>query len=257
MEAMNKAKLLGKQPNYVLVAQSLINDITSGRYPVNSLLPTEHDMCKQFGMSRHTIREALRKLKDMGLVSRQQGVGTVVKSSKTFASYVQSMAKIDDLLQYVKETALKVLNHKIIEADEELCCLLKCKLGENWLKVEAIRYYRDKKLPIASTYIYIPIKYSGVMDLIGTSQKPIYSLIEEQYGEQILEVQQDISAISISNKLANSLQVDSGSPGLSIVRRYLGSDDKILEVAVNIHPADRFVYSMAIRREWSTAGDEP
>ena len=41
-------------------AQSLFEDIGSGRYAVGGLLPTEADLCRQFAVSRHTVREAYR-----------------------------------------------------------------------------------------------------------------------------------------------------------------------------------------------------
>lgn len=254
MEGFKETAVVGKQPSYALVAQSLINDISSGFYAVNSLLPTEFDLCKQFGVSRHTVREAIRKLKEMGLVTRQQGVGTIVKSSKAITRYTQSMGSVQDLLQYAQETKLRAVKKEIIEATDSMCTLLKCKAGEKWLVVEGNRYIGEEKLPLAFTTVYIPIRYSGVKDLIGPSGEPIYLLIEKSYGEHITEVQQDISAVSITGKMANSLSVTPGSPGLCLIRRYLGVNDKVLEVAVNVHPAERFVYSMSFRREWETEG---
>ena len=70
------SQLVASQPQYVLVAQRLIGDIASGRYPVGSLLPAELALCTQLGVSRHTIREAIRRLQERGLVRRQRGVGT-------------------------------------------------------------------------------------------------------------------------------------------------------------------------------------
>ncbi|WP_342352968.1 GntR family transcriptional regulator, partial [Methylobacterium frigidaeris] len=38
------------------VARDLRAGIASGRYPIGSLLPTELELCEQYGMSRHTVR---------------------------------------------------------------------------------------------------------------------------------------------------------------------------------------------------------
>src|SRR5690242_21711670 len=61
------------EPRYLAVANSLIAAISQGRYPVGSTLPTEHELCERFGISRFTAREALRQLLDAGLVVRQIG----------------------------------------------------------------------------------------------------------------------------------------------------------------------------------------
>src|SRR3954447_25848911 len=52
--------------------------ITSGLYPLGSLLPTEAELCAEFDVSRYTVRETLRRLMALGLISRRQGSGTMV-----------------------------------------------------------------------------------------------------------------------------------------------------------------------------------
>ena len=91
------SQLVASQPQYVLVAQRLIGDIASGRYPVGSLLPAELALCTQFGVSRHTIREAIRRLQERGLVTRQRGIGTSVKANRMETRYIQSTTQISDL----------------------------------------------------------------------------------------------------------------------------------------------------------------
>jgi len=73
------------QPRYLAVAERLSQAITQGEYGVGSLLPTESELCDKFGVSRHTVREALRKLRDLGLVTRHQGVGTRVENAEISA----------------------------------------------------------------------------------------------------------------------------------------------------------------------------
>ena len=51
-------------PRYLQVARELRQDIVDGVYPVGSQLPTEHELCERFSVSRYTIREALRRLRD-------------------------------------------------------------------------------------------------------------------------------------------------------------------------------------------------
>ena len=53
---------------YEMFANSLVADIESGRYPVGALLPPEPELCAHYGLSRHTVREGVRKLVDMGQV---------------------------------------------------------------------------------------------------------------------------------------------------------------------------------------------
>src|SRR3954462_7551670 len=71
-------KLKSEPPLYVRVAHALKEEIVSGVYPVGSQLPAEDELCKRFSVSRYTVREALRLLRDDDLVASRQGAGTVV-----------------------------------------------------------------------------------------------------------------------------------------------------------------------------------
>lgn len=239
---------LARQPQYALVAQRLIDDITSGRYPVGGLLPPECDLCTQFGVSRHTVREAIRLLLERGLVSRQRGVGTTVKANRLESRYIQTTATLSDLPRYVEDTVLVTTRAEDVIADEALAEVLKCPPGQRWVKVTGFRHVNNGgELPIALTDIYISAAYGSIRKLIGTMKVPVYTLIEKQYSLTIVEVQQNISATIIGPAEAERLKVEPGSAGLVVTRRYLNDDDRAIEVAVNVHPADRFSYSMSLR----------
>ncbi len=104
--------LLGPQPRYRQLAQTLINEIESGRYPVGNLLPTEFELCEQFGASRFTVREAIKQLVRLGLVDRQPGVGTRVKIAQPSSEYRQVMQRLADLQQYSAQTELRFSTHR-------------------------------------------------------------------------------------------------------------------------------------------------
>lgn len=57
--------------------------IASGEYTANSRLPGEHDLAALYGVSRPVVREALRRLRDDGLVSSRQGAGTFVRGAES------------------------------------------------------------------------------------------------------------------------------------------------------------------------------
>lgn len=241
--------LTAGQPRYLVLAQALMDDIKSGRYPVGSLLPTEHELCQHFNVSRHTVREAIRKLSEMGLLTRQQGVGTRVKATHVASRYVQSSEGLSDLHQYVRDVRLDISGVRDVSTDEELAELLECKAGQDWLEVSGLRYMEGDLEPIALTRVYIARAYRGIADELD-GQQPIYSLIERKYSVQFVEMRQSLSAVTINEKEAAALKVVAGSPGLQIVHKYTTGNGELLEVAVNLHPGDRFSYSTTQRLTW-------
>ncbi|MEO8278961.1 MAG: GntR family transcriptional regulator [Ideonella sp.] len=239
--------MLASQPQYALIAQALMADIASGRQLVGSLLPSELDLCTQFGVSRHTVREAMRMLQDRGLVSRQRGVGTLVKADKVETHYVQSTASIADLLQYVEDTRLVTERMTPVVADAALAEVLKCTAGQRWVHVRGFRYVGTNEHPIALTDIFLHAAFGGVKKLIGVHKVPVYRLIEQQYGQTVVEVRQRIEATLVGEVEARALSVEPGSAGLVVTRHYVGKNDQVLEVAVNLHPAERYAYSQSLR----------
>lgn len=67
-----------RTPLWSRLAQALANDIVSGKYPVDSLLPTEMQLMELHDVSRHTVREALAELVQLGLIERRPRSGTRV-----------------------------------------------------------------------------------------------------------------------------------------------------------------------------------
>ena len=240
----------GSAARYCLLADSIIGDIGAGRYAVGSLLPTEAELSAQFGVSRHTVREALRRVREMGLVSRHQGIGTRVKAKRGDSRYVQSVDSISDLFTYIKETRLRVVAHRELLAGPAECPLLRCAPGQRWQLLEVLRLPAVGRMPMVASEIYVPHAYAAIGRAMQDLRVPIYTLIEEQYGERIIEVQQVMSPCAIPAKKARALKVRAGSPGLEIIRHYMGADDKMLLVSHSLYPAGRFSYSMSLRFAW-------
>ena len=63
-----------------VVRSELRRAIVGGEFPPNSKLPNEEALCARFGVSRITLREAVRGLIEDGYVVRRQGAGTFVTS---------------------------------------------------------------------------------------------------------------------------------------------------------------------------------
>jgi DNA-binding FadR family transcriptional regulator len=62
------------------VARQLEEQITSGRWPVGTRIPGENELVAQLGVSRNTVREALRSLVHTGLLEARSGDGTYVRA---------------------------------------------------------------------------------------------------------------------------------------------------------------------------------
>jgi GntR family transcriptional regulator len=136
-------------------------------------------------------------------------------------------------------------------ATGELARELGCEAGTSWLRVSSLRMVADEEaVPIGWTDVYVDPRYAEIGELVEASPDSlISSLIEEHYGRQIAEIQQDVRAFAITDRaMADRLQMTPGGPALKILRRYLDADGVAFEISVSVHPADRFWVSMRLRR---------
>jgi len=241
-------------PRHALVARALMQQITSDRYPVGSLLPTEAELCRQFGVSRTTQREAIRWLRDQGMVATRAGVGTVVLEKQPSARYIHGIQSIDDVFQYTADSQRPVvLGTRELDLGPAEAELLRSPLGQRWLRIELTRTFKGDTTPTLYSRAYVPHAYAEIAKLIPTRTSPIYSLVESEYGERVLGVEQEFKSVRIDAKAARSLGVKPGVPGLCVIRHYFGSGDRLLLVTVSLYRSDRYSYKMRLRFNPRTA----
>lgn len=70
-----------RKPLGEVVLDRMSKAIKSGVYAPDERLPTEHDLAAEFQVSRPVIREALKKLRDQGLIYSRQGAGSFVRQT--------------------------------------------------------------------------------------------------------------------------------------------------------------------------------
>lgn len=232
------------------LARVLAEGIANGRFPVGSLLPTEFDLCEQWGASRYTVRKALDELQELGLISRRKNVGTRVEANRPVAGFTQAIATVDELAQFGATHVRVVRQVEETVVDVALAKVLGCPGGTRWLRISSLRMDGGKKSrPIGWTDVYVQASYTEVPAMVQESPETlISSLIEARYGRRIARIQQEVNAVSMPRELAEPLKAEAGAPALRIVRRYLDSADVAFEISVSIHPADRFTFSMDMNR---------
>jgi GntR family transcriptional regulator len=235
-------------PLYLRIARALKEEIVSGVYMVGSLLPTEDELCERFSVSRHTVREALRLLRDDGLVSSRQGAGTVVIPPPASGSDIHQVMSIDDLAAFGTDTRFAIESIRTVLIDEKLAARTGLPGGEEWLEVRGYRHAEGVDAPVCRVEYYINRAYAAVGRLLQRHTGPIFRLIEDMFGQTISEVHQQISATLIAAPLAAGLKVKEGSAALEVRRAYKTSDGTIAQVTINTHPAARFQHSMTMRR---------
>lgn len=232
---------------YREIASKLLADIRGGTFSVGDRIPTEHAISKEFGVSRNTARHAVQELERLGLITRQRGAGSVVVKTDPKPAFISSISSINDLLQYAAATRIGVRRIRQALALPSIDGIQPQKRPQDWTHLEGLRYVLSNETPICATDVFLHPDVADVADLIGPHSTPVYRLIEERHGLLIHSIVQTIEAIVLVGDIAEDLKVRPGSAALKVVRAYSDSH-RVLEIAVNIHPATDFSYRMTILR---------
>jgi GntR family transcriptional regulator len=238
------------EPRHAELTRSLLKAMTDGTYPVGALLPGELEIAEQYGISRGTVRRALGGLAEMGIVSRKKRAGTRVEAVRPEGAYSSRLSTVEELAQYGAETYRTVHATREIVLDRALAERLGCAPGERWLHIATTRAASDKSgkpLSWADNYVTVADGRKIRRQLSG-SQELISELIGKATGRVTKEVRQEIRAVSLRPEIAAILGAEAGSPALEFRRHYIDQSDRLFEIVVSTHPADRMVYQTTLRR---------
>jgi GntR family transcriptional regulator len=233
---------------YLQVARILRKEIVDGVYPVGSQLPTEHELCERFAVSRYTVREALRRLREDNLVASRPRAGTLVVPRPATNSYAQEVMSINDLLAFATGAPFTIESNAMVTIDDDLTARTGLPIGSEWLAVRGYRQADGTEAPVCKTEYFINRSFAAVGRLLQRHSGPIFPLIEDLFGVSVVEVHQEITAVVVTPELASLLKIETGSAALQMQRAYTTSDGEIAQVTVNTHPSSRYRHSMTMRR---------
>jgi DNA-binding GntR family transcriptional regulator len=243
------------QPRYASLAAALAAEILDGQRAIGDLLPTEQELGQAFGVSRSTVREALRRLRELGLVAGTQGVGTRVIANRPRSSYQLAVRSVTEVMGYSDRTVLEIRGRERLAADPALAERIGAEPGSRWLRIEGLRHAlpQGEAPPISCVALYVAEEFAAMAERPEIVTTPAYRLIARHMGVGVAEVRQEITAIALDAAQAAALQAAPGSPGLHILRRFHAEDGRLVEATVNIHgAADRFAYALRLGAPEST-----
>lgn len=239
--------MLNRPPMHRRIADEICARIENGTYGVGDVLPTELQLASELRVSRGTVREALRRVTELGMIERVRKRGTTVLRERPLARYQQFLRGIDDLMHYATDTRLHINAMSSIGPHHDLVPKRVSRRVDGWLCIEGWRSAAHSNIPISWTRLFINKRYESVRERLSSADTAVFTLVENEYGIRVSDVDQTISAIPIEGATAKELSVPEGTAGLR-VDRVLSTDDNVVEYTINIHPGATQSYSMRFER---------
>lgn len=225
------------EPLWHQTEQAIRDLIAGGTWPDGTQLPNEGKLSELLEVSRITVRHALRNLEESGLLRREHGRGTFVRSSTVIAG-------IRGLTSFTQEMADRglVVGSRILElveipADNEIAAALEIPVGTPVYKLRRLRAGGD--LPIGIQTAYLPAaRFEGLLDLEG-SIPSLYEILRNRYGVTPRTAREIYRVGNVSEKDAKLLDVEAGSSAF-VVHRITSDGRSPFEFTVSIMRGDRY-----------------
>ncbi|WOK37936.1 GntR family transcriptional regulator [Sphingomonas sp. C3-2] len=239
-----------RKPRYQELAEDLRAGILRGDFPDPAQFPTESVLCARYGVSRFTVREALRALQTEGLIQRKRGSGTVIQpASARGGALHQPLSNVGEILQYARDTQYLFTEQGVVPLPKKLAVHIGVPAGGRWYHFRGLRTRTGAAEPIALTDAYIHQDLEAAAREIRPNESTIFQQLERLSGVKVVSVTQDIQAVPASGPIAAELGIPRRSPCLRILRCYLDAQGRIIEISASHHPGDRFAYAMHIEVE--------
>jgi len=199
-----------KIPSYVAIYNMLYSDIINGLYKNGTQLPSETDLSERYDVSRNTLRQALTILAEDGLISKHQGKGTLV-NYKGEEDVVTNSAVINPIIQCSKEEIDEIdISYNFAPPTDIAKQKLNIKASE--IVMASNNIYLVDKLPVAHSFIQIPVKYINNCNIDLNSEEEVSKLINKIIFEMATSAKVNVKLVHAEDNITSFLQVQDNEP---------------------------------------------
>ncbi|HEC33691.1 MAG TPA: GntR family transcriptional regulator [Chloroflexi bacterium] len=237
---------LDRRPLYVQAHDRLLALIQNGGLQPGDKMPSEATLAGRLGISRATLREALRLLEDEGYIVRRQGVGTFIAADHHLESGLERLESILALAaRQGMEAKVQDLAVEVVEADRALAERLRVERTTPLTRVRRTILIEDQ--PAAYLEDLVPTQWLAPDDLDDIFTGSVLDLLRLRYDPHIQEALADITAVRAGRPLARRLEVRPGAALLLLEETLFDVTGTPVGFSRNYFVPDRFRFHVVRR----------
>lgn len=239
-----RACMSGK-PKYRQIADTLRDQIQQGVLAAGDALPTESALQATYGVSRVTVRQALKLLTEQGIVESVQGSGTYVKEERVNYDIYQLTSFYEKLADRRVETHSDVRVFEVIKADAALAATMALAEGDKVWHVKRVRFIKQKPVTLEETWMPLALFPDLTWEVMENSK---YHYIEQIKKMVIDRSEQEIVAVNPTPETIEALGIDPSRPILEKISRGFLNDGTLFEYSRNSFKSDDYRFTLIARR---------
>jgi GntR family transcriptional regulator len=234
-------------PLYAQIKDALRVQILDGTYAPHSQMPSEHELCAMYGVSRITVRQALGDLQKEGLLFKLHGKGTFVSKPKAFqnVSSLQGFAEAMSSMGY--EIVNQLRSFRVVEANRHVAARLGLEEGAPVTEIHRVRLLNRE--PVSLELTWLPEALGTRLANADLVTRDIFLILENDCGVPLGHADVAIDAILADDEIVDALRVEEGSPVLRIDRLTHDAAGTPIDYEHLYFRGDAFQYRFRIDRE--------
>nr|WP_182550350.1 GntR family transcriptional regulator [Phyllobacterium myrsinacearum] len=196
------------EPLYVQLRIILKSMIDNRELQLNDKLPSERELVEIYGVSRITVRQAIKDLENLGFLQTRAGKGIYVSEPKpTYEiEIVRSFTETAEANN--RKPGMRLLTGAVIQADLEITRPLSLPAGSNVIFLERLRFLDDLPVVVQRDWFAEAIA-PGILDIDWNNEnRSLYAEFNNRYGVIPTRGQSTLSARLASEQEAKLLQLD-------------------------------------------------
>ncbi len=236
------------EPLYSLIASQAEKLITSGQWQEGDRLPPERQLCKDFGVSRATLRQALGELEERGLITRHQGRGTFISKARVQLPIVGVFSIRDAMEAHGLKMTTRVLRVETVEASRQLAADLACLPGDEVIFIERLRLADGESMVLDTAHLRAEL-FPGLAQ-IDFEQRSLYDVLETDYGRVVAEAQETLEPVILTPRECELLEVPQHTTAL-LTRRITSDADGVVVALGHVllrGDRSRYIYQRTVER---------
>lgn len=225
-------------PLYYQIQQFLLQQIHAGVFKPGQAILSEQEISAQMGVSRMTVRQALKSLCNQGVLYSQRGKGTFVSQTKMEKNFRNVLSFTEEMRDSGWRPSSRVLAFETVLVDVNVAEALKLKSRDKVISLRRLRLADG--VPMAIECSRIPAQLCP--DLVQTFD-PVHSLyktLEQRYQISIAFTEEVVEAALATPEESRLLQIAKHSPVFKFVRTSYLRDGKPVEYVNSTYRGDRY-----------------
>jgi GntR family transcriptional regulator len=240
----------GKTPLYHQLEKILRKRILNGQFPPGGPFPTDYQLGEEFGVSRITVRQALKSLEDDGLIKREQGRGTFVSDKGRNLSFYEMSGSLERAIGFRETYKLELTSKQRVLAHADIASDLGVAEGEEVFLLEGRQELNAELKQAQFLQVYARRDVGEKIPLGQMEGRGFFPVLEMAAMETAVQFNQILYATAADEKMAKVIHVPAGSPLLVNRNVFLSKKGKVLGVVVRYSPGDvhRIIHKMKMKK---------